>query len=223
MGKFYLVINNGKFIGDSGEGLGTVYNMDNACKQCGTGYRLVGNLQVKGVNTNNLFFDTIARDFIISESLYQALMASFIKVGNLLRVIDYKTNHELPFYYFKPEASFPKMLPESEGITTEGQCPLCKQNGFFDQGITIKNPAGEPEGIKWIPRKYKYSISDKNFLEQSDIFNTWEHFGYSNVVASGNRVVRYARPLLIVSENVKRVFESQVVKNSLFEEIFIED
>ena len=221
--KFYLLANTSKPSGYSGECLGAEYDMANACPNCGTGYKLIGNLPVKAVKLEKDFIQTLDRDYLISDKLFSALNLADIKVENLLHAINSKSKEELRYYHLKPDFSFPKMLPESEGITTDEQCPICKRNGFFGDVVFAKNDKGEIESGSIVPAKYKYQIESADFLEQADFYSTWEHFGTSNLVAKGNKVIGYARPLLIVSERVKSVFENMNIKNVSFEEIFIQE
>lgn len=223
--KFYLLFNTVKETGYSGEGAGGQYNMETGCKNCGTACKLIGNLPINAVKLKRDFIQTLDRDYLISDKLFSALNSVDVKIGRLLHILNSKSREELPYYHFNPQFTFPEMLPESEGIKTDDQCPVCKRNGFYDYRIYPKDDNGEiiVEQIKDVPRKYIYNIPDKTILEKSDIFFTWEHFGPSNLIASGNKVVGFARPRLIVSERVKSVFEKCSVKNTLFEEIFIQE
>jgi hypothetical protein len=62
-----------------------------------------------------------------------------------------------------------------------------------------------------------------DFLQRSDIYYTWEHIGCSILQAGGNRVVRYARPLLIVSQKLKDLLEEMKIKKLLFSRILFHD
>jgi hypothetical protein len=219
--KFYLLFNTVKGTGYSGECLDAKYDMGHACPNCGTGYKLIGNLPVKAVKFQKEFIETLDQDYLISEKLYSELNSAGVKMDTLLRVINFKSKEELPYYHFNPELNFPKLLPESEGIVTDEQCPICKRNGFFDHQVFPKDASGEVivDQVGFVSRKYKYSSIDKTLFDQSDVFFTWEHFGYSRLKSDGKYVIRYARPRLIVSEIVKKVFEDQKIKNALFEEI----
>jgi hypothetical protein len=174
MKKFYLLFNTSKEIGESGEAAGANYDMVNACTNCGTGYKLIGNLPVKAIKFKRDFIETLDRDYLISENLYSELRSSDITMNNLLCITDGKLKKELPYYHLNPEFCFPRMNDDSEGIVTDEQCPVCKQNDFFDQIIYPKDEKDEViiAQIKSIPRKYKYSIFDTTFLEKSDIFYT---------------------------------------------------
>ena len=87
MEKFYLLFNTAKETGESGESASSIYDMANACKNCGTGYKLIGNLAVKAVNFKNDFIETLDKDYLISEKLYSALCSSDINYYSIILVI----------------------------------------------------------------------------------------------------------------------------------------
>lgn len=217
--KFYIIDYINKPRGESGESCKSIYNLEDACKICGTEARLVGNLVSRGlakINTN--FFATLDGDFLISEHLYKYLLSKSIGITNLKKVFDSKKT-ELPFYHLYTEISFPRYLPASEGLVTERQCPVCKRNGYFCDAKIGDHKKGIPTIIK--PLKLVYQDLSKAFLESSELFNTWEHLGISNLKAEGMKVVRYARPMLIVNEKIKIAFDEYGVKDTKFEEVKI--
>jgi hypothetical protein len=213
--KLYVLTFNGTQVGESGEVSYTNYSMERACKTCGTGAELDGNLPVKKINTTRLFFDTLDSDYIISNELYNSLKLKDINIDKILNIIDYKTRQELPYRHLKSAYTFPKMRKDSTGIKTSNQCQTCFRSGYYDKAnIGTADPR--------VPRVYKYSYEDiEDLLPLSDFFNTWECFGVSNLVAEGNKVIRYARPSILVRENIKEVFEYSKVKNAVFEEVMI--
>ena len=73
--------------------------------------------------------------------------------------------------------------------------------------------------ISSIVLNYRNIKSD--FLVKSDLFYSWEHMGVSNIRTDNNMVIRYARPLLIVSKKFKSAFEACGIKDVLFEKIHI--
>lgn len=217
--KYFVQIYIGRQKGNSGEGVKGCYNFDNSCSNCGTSAKLIGNLPVKGISAiKKDFFATFNDDFLISESLYNELILNQVNLSGIKNVVDMKDN-ALPYYHFTSNFVFPPFLAESTGLKTDRQCPICNRNGYFSEiimGILEK-------GIKTqvLPLKLKYSNIEGSFLKQSDVFVTWEHMGYSNLKTEGKYVMRLARPLLIVSEKVKSVFETLKIKDVKFEEIEI--
>ena len=219
--KYFVIKYYARPRGESGESCKSTYYLEDACKNCGTGAKLVGNLNCKGLTKVNIdFFETLDSDFLISENLYKFLLSKSIKIAGLKKVIDPRKN-ELPLYHFYTELSFPKSLPFSEGLVTERQCPVCKSNGYYADAKIGNYKKGIPTVIT--PLKLMYKGINQDFLESSDLFNTWEHLGVSNLEAGPMKVVGYARPMLIVSERIKKAFEEFEVKNSKFEEVVIMD
>lgn len=216
--NYYIIdyINSPK--GESGICCKSIYSLDNVCKHCGTGAKLISNLKTKGLsNVKSDFFSTLDKDFIISENLYQFLVSKGINLNFLRKVLDSR-NKELSFYHINTEISFPKFSPTSVGLITEHQCPVCKRNGYYSD-IIIGNQKDTPNMIKQL--KLIYQGISQEFLESSDIFNTWECLGVSNLKAEAMKVIRYAPPMLIVSERIKKAFEEYGVKNAVFEKVII--
>ncbi|HEY0655282.1 MAG TPA: hypothetical protein VGD65_19245 [Chryseosolibacter sp.] len=217
--KYYVITNSLRPKGQSGESCGSRYSLDFACKNCGTGAQLLGNLNTRGLNSvNENFFSTLDGDFLISMRVYSALISNGIVLHEVSQVEDHRGN-PLDFYHLNPRLSFPKLLPQSQGLKVEDQCPVCKQNGYFNE-IVIGDLKKEIKTYV-MPLTFHYGGIDRDFLSQSDIFHTWEHLGLSNLRANGNKVIRYARPLLIVTEKVREVFEDLKLEKISFSEVII--
>lgn len=217
--KYYILSSSSRPKGQSGESAGSKYSLDNACKNCGTGAQLIDSLHAKGLkNVKEDFFFTLDGDALITEKLYNLLKSEGLKLKDVSNVVDRK-GASLPFYHLNPKPSFPKSLPESEGLKIENQCPVCKQNGYFNDAII--GDLNKEISTYVAPLNLHYKDVEKSFLQQSDIFHSWEHMGLSNLKAEGNKVIRYARPLLIVSEKVKKTFEEFKIKKLTFDEVII--
>jgi hypothetical protein len=215
----YYILNYVKgVVGESGESCKNIYSFDNACEVCGTGAKLVGKLRTKGLlKTEKFLFETLDGDFIISQRLYEVLIKEGIKLGELQNVVNYK-NNDLPFYHLNTDFYFPSAT-EKEGLITENQCQTCKRNGYFNKAIIGNIKLNIPTRV--FPVGLYYSRVNSDFLGLSDLFFTWECIGLSNRVAHGDYVIRYARPLLIVSEHFKTALVSCKIKGLEFEQIII--
>lgn len=213
---YFILTYTGKPLGESGESCKTNYSFEDACDVCGTRAKIERELRTKGVNkTDKDFFQTVDGDFIISTKLYEVIIAEDLKVGNLRNVVDSK-NNILFYYHFCTELYLPK-ASETTGLVIEDQCPNCKMNGYFNEAVV-----GAIEKIfptKVFPLELVYKNISSTHLNQSDIFNTWEHMGLSNRKAGGKWVVRYARPLLVVSERLKSLLEKNKIGELQFESI----
>lgn len=213
MEKFYLTITTSSPNGNSGIRVGGKYDLYNSCKKCGVPYKLLGNLPIKNYKVNVPFFQTFQGHNIISDKIYNYLIFNDIKFLYPLKQIVNVKGEFLPYYHLQSELYFPKMIQdESNGILSNIKelCPICKRAGYFD--IPNENP------------HYVYEYLKKDFLEISDIFSTWEYFGYSILtpVPTGRFPV-LPNPKLIVSERFKSVFESKKIKKVEFFEIRIKN
>jgi hypothetical protein len=215
--RYYLLTYNGTQLGFSGEGEGSEYDFDQSCPICGTNAKLQGRLIVRGIKTKKDFFATLDGDLLISEKLFNDLVKSGVDIDSAQRVVD-KKRSKLSFYHLNPKLNFPKASSKSSGLIVDEQCQTCCRNGYFNDVVIgdLKNVETYVKPVKLI-----YDDVEDTLLNKSDIFNIWEHIGKSNLTPHGNNVIRYARPMLIVSELLKEKFETLKVKNAKFEEVFV--
>jgi hypothetical protein len=174
-------------------------------------------LITKGLSkVNNLFFVTIDGDFIIHQDLYKKLLSNKISGIDFVKVID-KRKNVLPYFHFNTYLELQRFSDNSQGIKISlEQCKDFKKNGYSGVLITNENIGIEP---KIVEIKLFYENITSILLNKSDIFCTWEHFGLSNLKDEGKYIIRYARPLIIVSEKIKSIFEIEKVKNAEFSKI----
>ncbi|NDK55414.1 hypothetical protein [Pontibacter fetidus] len=214
MKKYYIITYRGSTSGESGEQCGTDYIFDNACVVCGTGAELKGTLKVRGITkTKKNLFETVNGDCLISKSLKESIVEKLPNL-RLEQVVD-KKNQSIDFYHLYTRLNLPKFKETSTGYVTEDQCPVCMRNGFYND-VTI----GNPTIVK--PLAFTYNYEDLVLISNAIILKTWECRGLSNKVKSGNKVVRFARPWIVVREDLKEVLESEKIKNIHFEQIIIE-
>ena len=206
-------------IGEGGELYRSIYDLSHACKKCGTGATLQGQLRtIRLGKVSKEFFETLDGDFIVSKSLYNYLKEEGLKLGELNRIVNFK-NIELPFYHLYSTLTLPPAR-KKDGFTVENQCPECKRNGYFCTAIFSHPDSNRPTKI--LPYDLHYQPSDMEIFNQIDFAFTWECMGLSNLKAHGNFVVRYARPLLVVSEKFKLTLEKLKIKGVEFEQIIID-
>ncbi len=213
MGYFILTYIN-KSIGKSGENCGTNYDLPPACAVCGTFAQVTGNLKVKfpKIISKDLF-QTIDGDYIISEMLYQQAEFKNINMEGLKKTMD-DNGDILPYYHLRGIKSLPQ-AKLTKGLLIENQCSTCKRNGYFNELIMGKIENGRPTVVKPV----KLTYNDQVFIDMQDydILNTWEHMGLSNLVNNGNMKIRYARPLLVVSQKLKNFLEQYGLQDLIFE------
>lgn len=211
--KYYILKICRAPIGESGDSCKSTYHFDHACKACGTGAVLVGKLRTKGLSRAKAdIFETLDDDCILSERLFNELKNGGVNLNHSNSVVDYR-NNELPFYYLNTNI----ILPEAKmrHFSVNGQCPVCKRNGFWTK-VRISDPKD------YFPYDLHYSKEVLDCLEGEDFTYTWECMGMSNLVEHDIYVIRYARPLLIISEKFKTVLEKNKIRHLEFEEIYFD-
>ncbi|MEQ9288691.1 MAG: hypothetical protein RIG77_17350 [Cyclobacteriaceae bacterium] len=199
--------------GESGESCNSRYDLTTACETCGTGAKLLEPLKVKGLsNCKKHLFRTLDGDWLISSELYKSF-TSKIKL-NLIQVENTR-NQALEFWHLTTSQILPKADLTSSGFVTENQCETCYRNGYFNDALIGDLKQGRKTVIK--PLKLIYSRIDLN----ADIYQTWEHVGLSNKVASGNKVIRYARPCLVISERLRNLLTETELPHILYQKVEI--
>lgn len=217
--RYFIISYKKRPLGESGESCKSDYDLSSACINCGTGAKLTGNLKVKGFsNIRKDFFETLDGDYIISTRLYKLIHEDFNDF-KLMRVIDSK-NNSLDFYHFDNRVILPRINKGSTGFVIDRQCQTCKRNGYFTHAEIGNLEKNIPTIIH--PYIFKYDKNDLEKYKTNLILNTWECFGLSNKIATGKYVIRYARPLTIVSEKIKDIFDREKLNDIEYEQIIIE-
>lgn len=133
--NYYILRSRSTEKGESGEQCGSKYDLQAACKAGGTGAKLRRKLFTKGLTkVKDNLFSTLNVDLLISSDIFSLFERDGIGLDTVSEVSDYRGN-PLPFYHLNPRHSFPKMLPQSEGLIVENQCPRCRQNGYFNDAV----------------------------------------------------------------------------------------
>ncbi len=214
--NYYLINYKLNGIGESGESCGSEYSFNESCKTCGTGARINTVLKVKGIGKSKKhLFSTQDGDFVISSALYskiKSVMPSFI----LEQVVNTKGEY-LDYFHLVANMTLAPFEEESSGYVIENQCPICHRNGYFND-IKLGDLENQiPTKVK--PLSFIYSEKHLSNLEESEVFETWESIGLSNLKANDNNAIRFARPWFIITENLKKIFESFNVNDVEFQPI----
>ena len=216
---YYRISYKNRPIGESGESCKSKYDLTQACKECGTGATLIGHLRVKGLSkVNKYFLETVDGDYLISKNLYIQIKSSFPQF-KLLQVIDSRNNF-LDYYHLTGNVTLPKFKKDSSGYIIDRQCQTCKRNGYFTDAEIGDYKKNMPTVVH--PYILRYDIADFENIKNEYILNTWECFGLSNKTKNGIHVIRYARPITIVNEDVKNIFDNVKVKGIEYEQIIFE-
>ncbi|MDM8177257.1 hypothetical protein QT327_23385 [Olivibacter sp. 47] len=205
----------GKPIGGSGENYGTVYDMKESCDRCGTGAKVKDVLKIKLKQTSKDLFETVDGDILISQDLYRRINDANLDVESLTKVRNQK-GEVLPFYHLKTNRTLPPANIIS-GLKIEDQCPVCMRDGYFHD-VIIGN-LEKDISTKVIPLIIRYQKGIMDNYGPSDIFFSWECLGLSSRSKDNGGIIRYARPLLIVSERLKSVLENTSKKDIEFQKV----
>lgn len=117
------------------------------------------------------------------------------------------TVERLPKSDFSSLDYFSSSNPPLSLAMGRGGCPWCPI------ALHYNDSGGDPNRSNWDLTGMKvyddisqvllsYKNVSMNLLDNSDIFKTWEHIGYSNLKPHGNYLFGLARPMIIVSESV---------------------
>jgi hypothetical protein len=218
--QYSIIQYNNRPLGESGEPCKSEYDFSTACNTCGTGAVLTGNLRVKGFSKiNKDFFATLDGDYIISKRLYGKIRDSY-KDLTLLNVIDMRNKVLVDYYHLTSKIVLPRFQQKSTGLVIEKQCPECKRNGFFSHAIIGDIEKNIPTIVT--PYNFIYKRFDFESIGNSMIIKTWECAGLSNKMPRGNFVIRYARPWIIVNQQIRAIFDQEKISNIEYENVIIE-
>lgn len=199
--NYYLLDYRGALIGKSGESIGSEYTLTNACSECGTGAKYIGNFKFKSDSKNKNFYVTLDGDYIISDEIYNALLQADCKIE--FAETETKRGEKLPYWHMTSEVEFPSVdFSPSLRVEPLWQCPVCKKNGWIGSNLR------ENGKTHILPFLFSYKEVSQQLLNKSDVFVTWECFGKSSIKVEGIFGIGFARPILIVSEKVKNVLTS---------------
>ena len=149
--------NNGGYIN-------LVYNIDNWCKDCGSGFVQKDLFRIrkspKWGNKHFLMLNWVEDELFISEKAKQVLNNSSLKGFEFLNVLKAKSETKLDdIYQLKITETLQScFLPIKENIKKQTKCPIC--------GAT-----------KYIPSGKGYSFNEKLLNNNVDIVKTSEKFG----------------------------------------------
>lgn len=218
--QYYIIQYNNRPLGESGEPCKSDYDFSTACNTCGTGAVLSGNLKVKGFSKINMdFFETLDGDYIISKRLYSKIRDSFKDLA-LLNVIGMRNKVLIDYFHFTSQIVLPRFQQKSSGLVIEKQCPECMRNGFHNHAIIGDINKNIPTIVS--PLNFIYKKCDFENVENSMILKTWECAGLSNKLPGGNFVIRYARPWIIVNQQIRDLLDQEKISSIEYENVVID-
>ncbi len=197
---FLFMVDNGVDV-HGGPLHGTEYSLDEACKKCSTGAIQTGPLLMWPFDVPKAeVFYSLSRELLASPRIAEALKGAALH-RCVRPVLNAKSREPLPVVQLVPEATLPRFLHESGGVTRERPCPACDRDGYF--------------GIAHVPMVLKYH----NLAPFSaDLFATYERFGNSRLRSPFKDSV-LAAPMYVGSARVVDVLRAQKIKGLDFEPV----
>ncbi len=186
---------------------GTLYDMTNACKRCGTGAVQVSPLMLplKGLRKKGEIAMGPSFEEIVGAKLHQALLDAKVSGIELRQSRHYQNNEPLPWWQIISKFEMPKMSKQSRNLcrdTSPGWgCPVCER----DMHAKSNNE----------PLDYVY---DRDVIDPAaipDVVHTWECFGRSVLNDDPVRqlVCGYAFPAILIKPRVFDILRRLKIKN----------
>lgn len=180
---------------------GTKYSLSNACNACGTGANVTGRFFVSDRNFRHPVLCFSSGGSIVHDSLAAEFKALGVK--SLHEV--WKNDEKLDYFQIEGQEILPPFSPISKYFTWDLHCQACRRDGFFCQ----------KEPLKLIYPSLPLRFSRHHVLA------THEGFGYSFLREPFSQS-HFAEPLLIVSEEIKGIFQGAKIDGVEFFPVVIE-
>lgn len=201
--------------GEAGPREGTQYDLTQGCPRCGTGSRQLSPLLLRksDLPANRPIARTLDHDLLLRDDLANSILEATGTGAHLWPVLERKTRQPLPWWQLYPQHTFPKADEATRGLVTKRQCAECHRDGHFSD-------RNHPD-LSFVYRLPKVQVETL-----PHVCATWECFGWSTLIedppdAVPRRVLRFARPCIIVSETVGRVLREASTKVVLYPVRFI--
>jgi len=189
--------------GEGGPRLGTQYDLGIACPRCGTGARQKSALVLDQdeVPARGEVGQTLHGELLLSSGLAGALADAGVN-GAEYWSIDLFGKGQVPgWVQLLTLIEMPPLSAKTKGILRERPCPQCGRDGYFQSAEH--------------PQELVYDRMDLEGALVPDVAFTWERFGNSRLTEPIS-ASSFARPLLLVSPRVQRIFQARKVRGVEF-------
>jgi hypothetical protein len=190
--------------GYGGPRYGTRFDLDDACPECGTGARPIGDVFLKASDVPKKadVFQTLDHEYFVSDRVRDELEKSGVTGGEFHRVRAARKEEPLPWSRLvAPFELSPFDRETSGGVVREDPCPQCERDGYFG---TAKSPL-----------ELRYTFGPDDLEKVPDLASTWEHFGRSKLAEPFEESV-FAQPLLLVKPRVVELLQKLKVRQVEF-------
>lgn len=192
-------------VGLGGPYYGTTYNLNNACKRCGSGAIQTSNLKLNPADIPRGYnFHVTSHNNILVSGRIASELKKRLRGFELRPAVSHLDGSELDYYQIIPLFCVPS-ISQSEGIESNA-CETCGRSGFHR---SVERPV-----------VLHYENLDDSFLRKADIFWTWELFG-QGFLREEFSDSQFAQPLLLVKPAVMDIFKELTVKDAYFEPVVI--
>lgn len=205
----YCLVQKKGSAGETGPRFGTQYDLTDACPRCGTGAKQISPLDVRPsdfAKTRHIV-TTYCDEVLFSKALADFLLIRISCKRQLRQVRDRRTKKPLSWWQVLPTYTLPRWHSKTRGyeIAEGWQCPICKQDGY----------SGE------VGRRFQLVYKSSQLPDRFPHFAaTWERIGASVRTPRPGRIIGYANPLILVSVQVKKLFEEFGTADMYYEPVY---
>ena len=187
-----------------GPRFGTKYDLSASCSNCGSGAIPLGPrfLKLKRIPKRQIF-QTLDGEILVSDDVASALRT--VGTRFLAEVHDVSSGESLPFWELRSEQTLPSFSEATTGFEKERSCLNCSRDGYFE--------------IPHVPLRLTFSNRVLN-LPDMHVVSTYERFGNSKLRTPFEQSV-FARPLFLVSDEIRSVMNDMHLKDVFFEDVSI--
>jgi len=205
----YLIMGLGTVpVGYGGPRYGTEYDLENACRKCGTGAIQTSPLFVRpsDLPKRGVICQTHSCEILLRGDL--AALLTQEQSGEMeLRRVHASTDHRpLDWFQLIALCTMPPFSESTTGVVISDQCPECNRDGYFDTPTT--------------PRQLVYCRNDMNLSAEPIVANTHECFGISRLQEPFSKSF-LASPLLLVKPQMLSFMRRHRVARVGFEPVFV--
>ncbi len=164
------------------------YDCSVACGVCGTGARRLDPIRLPTGNLKDYLACTLKFEMVIPPRLMPALRA--VAPNCLREIVTSEERTPSGFFELIGETVLPPFSPATTGFATEGQCGVCRRDGYFNVG-----------------REPLQLVYDQP-VPTCAVAETYERFGNSRLTPEFSQSF-LASPYLVVSEPVRDVLKGE--------------
>jgi hypothetical protein len=195
--------------GLGGPTYGTVYDLADACAQCGSGATQTSPLILapSQVAKKGDITMTLDNEILVSEDLALKLREASVTGCELRPSQPLKGQFAQPWIQIVTDVTLPPMAETTRGVVRQKPCPVCGRDGYFHSAH--------------IPFEVLYDRHEVRLDSLPDMMHTHERFGNSKL-AVPFKESHFAFPLLIVKPRLFDLFAAAKIRGVEFVPVTLE-